>query len=247
MSTPEILKAERWLTLWNILIISGAALTAIATFFAIRYSDKISFLKDAELSRFQTDAQRDIANANVRAADANARAAEANEHSKSAESHLAGANERASQAYERAAQAEKEAAKFNEIAERERLARLELEARMQPRRLNAAQKAKLASALRPFAALPIGLEWTGGGGQESADLASDVNDAMIGAGITISGRTILADQYFKTVIIRAGKARMAEADAVALFLIQEKLSPKPVTVQPLSNDNEFAISIGSKP
>jgi hypothetical protein len=70
MSEPEIIRAARWLTTWNICLIGGAALTAIATFFVIRYGDELQSLKDKELSRFQTEAQRDIAQANEKAQEA---------------------------------------------------------------------------------------------------------------------------------------------------------------------------------
>src|SRR6266436_3143245 len=79
MSPSEIVRVGRSVTLWNIVLISGAAITALATLLSIRYNDKLQGLKDGELSRFQADAQRDISQANERAAAANSTAKAADE------------------------------------------------------------------------------------------------------------------------------------------------------------------------
>jgi hypothetical protein len=86
--------------------------------------------------------------------------------------------ERAANANERAATAEQRAAEAVKKAEEERKERLKLEASLQPRRLTAEQKSQLTALLKPFSTLPVNLEWVGSGGQEVADLASDMFDAI---------------------------------------------------------------------
>ncbi len=123
----------------------------------------------------------------------------------------------------------------------------ELQASLRPRRLTAEQKAKLTALLNPFSALPITLEWVGSGTQEVADLASDILDAIISAGITVPNKNILMGEYFRGVQLKVGKNRNAEAEAVGRFLIETGLSTLPVTARPDPNADAFAIVIGSKP
>jgi hypothetical protein len=154
--------------------------------------------------------------------------------------HLADTNERAAHAEERAAEA-------TSRTEEERVKRLELEASIQPRRLTADQKAKLTSVLKPFSAIPITLDWVAGGGQESADLASDINDALMSAGIAIKSRNLLMDQYFKGIILMAGDSRLGQAEVIATFLIEVGLAKKPVGFQKITDPQELTIVVGSKP
>ena len=64
---------------------------------------------------------------------------------------VAEANKAASEAAARAAEANKSAAEANEKAEKERLARVKIEARMAPRRLSSEQHRSLVARLNPFA------------------------------------------------------------------------------------------------
>lgn len=90
--------------------------------------------KSAEEARKETQALR------LTVADANARAEEAKTIAEGFRLDIAKANERA-------AHAVSEAARFNEIAERERLARVKLEAQLAPRRLTEEQRSKLRAEL----------------------------------------------------------------------------------------------------
>jgi len=191
--------------------------------------------------------QEEIASLNREAGEARKSAGEAIERAGKAEENLAGANERAASANERAAKAEEHAAEANKIAEGERLERLKLEASLKPRRLTAEQKEKLTTLLKPFSAMPINLAWVGSGGQEVADLASDMFDAMTKAGITNPSKNILMDQYFRGVQLGAGNDRQAEAEIIAGFLIESGLSGKPVVARPEANAQTLTIVIGSKP
>jgi len=182
----------------------------------------------------------EIARLNKEAGDARKAAGEAVERAGKAEENLASANERAAKAEEHAAEA-------NKIAEGERLERLKLEASLKPRRLTADQKEKLTSLLKPFSSMPISLGWVGSGGDEAADLASDVFDAITKAGITIPNKSILMAEYFRGVQLKIGKDRRGEAEIIAAFLIEAGLSGKPVAARDETNAQDLAILIGSKP
>ncbi len=147
------------------------------------------------------------------------------------------------------AAAQRDAAESKKEAESERLARVTLQKELQPRRLSSEQKDKLAALVKPFAPVSIILEWTAAGGQESADLARDMYDAIVSAGIPIpiANRTILEDQYFKGVLLRIGNDRRGEAELIAGFLIDAKLSARPVNTLPPTNAQQLSIVVGSKP
>lgn len=70
---------------------------------------------------------------------------------KSAEEGIAHAGEKAAHANQLAAQAHERAAALEKETEKERLARVKLEAELAPRRLSANQQAAIAAALKPFA------------------------------------------------------------------------------------------------
>ncbi len=144
---------DNWAALFTLLVVIGVggeffvhikSSRASKRLIAIQHEEEK--LREAEIARLSKEA----AGAGKSIAHANARAAEANEHAAKAEEHLGAANERASQAYERAAQAEREAAKFNETAERERLARLQLEERLAPRSITPEQQRAIIEKLRPL-------------------------------------------------------------------------------------------------
>lgn len=118
-------KWKRWQKLFALLVIGGVAGELLA--------DGGIFVLSRHL---QTVAETEIAELNKKAAEASERAARAEEH-------LGEANKRA-------AEAEREAAKSNETAEKERFARLQLEARLAPRSLSLAQQKDVRERLKQF-------------------------------------------------------------------------------------------------
>lgn len=170
--------------------------------------------REAEIARLSKEA----AEAGKSIADANVRAAEANAHAKNAEEHLAGANERASQAYERAAHAEKEAAKFNETAEREKLARLQLEARLAPRSITVEQQRKIIEKLHPLGS-PQKIDFfTYPNNGEILHIAEQVAWALQAAGWTIKGIQPLGGGRVSGILIEFDPHdESAHARATALF------------------------------
>jgi hypothetical protein len=152
----EVAKSDKWkkrLRLFEMLVIIGVAGELIADggiFLFSRHLQTISeaeysglnkqaadAYKQAEIARKEADSfELDIAKAKKGAADALERAAKAEENLGEARKDAATANERA--------------ANSNKIAEDERLARLQLEAKLAPRSLTPAQQKDLAERLKPF-------------------------------------------------------------------------------------------------
>lgn len=122
----------------------------------------------------------------------NQKAGEALERAATAEQHLAEANEGAAQANERAANAQKEAAKSNEAAERERLARLQLEARLADRVLTSEQVDKLKKSLSAFPPQTAAIV-VFGNSVEIMSIAQQLSATLIAVGWTLhSGTTSMA-------------------------------------------------------
>ena len=92
-----------------------------------------------------------IADANARASEANARAREAEAQVALASAASKDAVAKVATAEARIAEANRAAAEANRVAEQERLARLQLEARLADRILTPEQQARLAAMLSPFA------------------------------------------------------------------------------------------------
>jgi hypothetical protein len=129
------------LEFWKSFFESGSAVlgcfAAVMLVIALILSNRLGKLERAEAAEKESEASAHIANAN-------ARAEEAQKTAKSFEGEIAKANERA-------AAAQTETAKFNEIAERERLARIQLEEKLTPRWLLDGQRTSLIEKLKPFA------------------------------------------------------------------------------------------------
>lgn len=182
-SAPEIVKAARWLTFWNVCIIAAAAFTAISTFFAIRYSDKLQGLKDDELSDFRTGAQRDIAQANEKAQLA-----------------ILGQKQLEASA-EEARLKQKEAERVSDELrlkiEQEKANRLKIEAQLAPRRLTREQIETLHANLKHLTPTLLHISWISGN-VEAAEFANDILQAFantpaklaISEAVGLSGRGV---------------------------------------------------------
>jgi hypothetical protein len=137
------------------------------------------------------------------------------------------AMERSAGAYERAegfrfqiAQANQRAAEANRTAESERLARVQLQKELQPRRLTNAQKEKLTSLLRdkpnPIFILTMGDD------TETADLANDIGDALNKAG----WKTFFTARFSFEHGIEVGTSRESDMSALmpAIKEVEDALS-----------------------
>jgi hypothetical protein len=130
MSLPFLESASFWS---NVAVVAFTVFAAVAGGLALYFSSSLATVKDAELSRFQTEAKVAIASADARAAEANANAAAATAASSTALERAAALELEAEQQRERAARAERDL--------------LELQQRVEPRRLTATQRTNLIDLL----------------------------------------------------------------------------------------------------
>ena len=220
-----------WAGFFTLLVVIGVGGELFVHIKSGRVSKRLIAIQHDEEKVRETEIARlgkEAAESGKSIAEANARAAEANAHAKSAEEHLAGANERASQAYERAAQAEKEAAKFNETAERERLARLQLEAKFTPRSLTPEQFKDLVAKLKPYSGQRLDILLYGNT-PEIIGIASPIAEAANNAGWNVKAWTTISPNMAITgmlVSVRADAPITVEhaADSLVIALNSEGLS-----------------------
>jgi len=232
MSTPELLKAERWLTLWNVLVISGAVLTAISTFFVIRYGDKVSFLKDEELSRFQTEAQRDIAEANEKAQDA-----------------IRGQKQLEADAEEaklKQREAERRTEEVRLQVEQEKAARTKIEAQLAPRRISGEQEDTIRKHLLGMRSPNVTL-FIVAGNPEVSDFAGDIERAFRAAGLTVDiNRGFSFGGLERGIQMTYGTNRRSDAEIVAGALRAAKVVQDRVPATPAEKPDVLVITIFPK-
>lgn len=176
-----------WMKVWTavgwFLIVLGVMGEGISEGYVSWADGTLQTLNDILLS----DAQKEATFAIERSAGAYERAAQTEREASQENERAAKALEAAEVARKNAegfqfqiAQANERAAEANRTAESERLARVQLQKELQPRRLTSAQKDKLTSLLRgkpkPIFILTMGDD------TETADLANDIGDALNKAG-----------------------------------------------------------------
>jgi hypothetical protein len=132
--------------------------------------------------------------------------------------------------------------------EKERIERLALQEKSQPRRLIGGPEQEFVSCMQPFSGSNIEVDWIGSGGDETAGLAGDFLAGMAKAGIKISNSDLMMGVYFRGIKLRLGRDRRTQAEVIARFLVENGLSTKPVPAHfDEDNPEELAIVIGSKP
>jgi hypothetical protein len=179
--TKEMLEAfistlENWSSFFTLLVVIGVGGELIVhltqshankKLIAIQHKESID--QEAEIARLRNES----ATTQLQTAKANEGAAEALRQAANAEENLGNARKDAALANERAAEA-------NKIAEGERLARLKIEEKLAPRRLNEAQQERIEAKLRPFANTPY--ELAVNPVPEAIDLLSTVDSVLRAAG-----------------------------------------------------------------
>jgi len=138
--------------------------------------------------------EADIKSANTHAteaeshlAEANARAAEADAKAEGFRSDIAKANAASAQASAQVAEAQREAASANETAERERLARLQLEARLADRVISPDQRLRITAVFAPMKGQTVDVVFSG-----DTPEVSRTADAIIGC---ISAAGVLVNLF----------------------------------------------------
>ncbi|SRR5579871_4323340 len=198
---------------WNSFFELGGVILLFLTFaFGAGFvltGKKIKVRQEVQLRQFDkdlTDAKRGLVDQQERAANAekvaaeakrvagtfekdislaNQRAAEANERATKAQASLALAEQHSAEANAKAEGFRLDIAKANETAEKERLARLQLEARLADRVLTAEQHIRLTAALRPFKGRTIDVR-VFGDTLEVANFSGAILDCIGEAGLHVN-------------------------------------------------------------
>jgi hypothetical protein len=235
----EFAKSDTWkrrLRLFELMVIVGVAGELIADGGIFLFSRQLQTISEAEfagLNKQAADAYKEAESARKEAdsferdiAQANERAAAANERAAKAEQHLGEANERA-------ANAEKQAAKSNEIAERERLARLQLEARLAPRSLSPAQRDDLTNRLKPFSGTGLDI-FIYGDTSEMLSIGLTLASVATAAGWSVRTWGVSVEMVVTGVVVGtksgADKGVHAAANALVLALNRNGINTSPGNV-----------------
>ncbi len=167
---------ENWSAFFTLLVVIGVGGELIVHLVQSRANKKLiaiqhseAFAQETEIAKLRNESastQLDIAKANQGAAEALKQAARAEENLGNARKDAALANERAAEA--------------NKIAEGERLARLKIEQRLAPRKLNDDQQKRIEAKVKPFA--NTAYELAVNPVPEAVDLLSTIDTVLRAAG-----------------------------------------------------------------
>jgi hypothetical protein len=230
MANPEIIRIAKIVTFWNIALVVGAVLTAISTYYAIRYNDKLQSVKDDELSHFQTEAQKEIARANEAAAIA---------------------NQQAQQLSVKSTELTIKAKSLELQVEQEKIARLKIEERFAPREISAEKEAQLVKILEPLKGEKIFVAFTSPGNPEVQNLAERLATIFKNAGWDASdGGPMTTSKSVAGVSIYIGKNRRSEIviKTLAHFLDAAGLRDegRPFEVFQDQGEDMLALMVGPK-
>jgi len=200
----------------------------------IHYSDELQALKDKELSRFQTEAQRDIAQANERAQDA-----------------IKGQRQleqAAEEARLKQREAEQTTAELQLKVEQEKLARVKIEERLAGRYISPEQTASLSQDLKPLRGKKVVIGFVSGV-PETAKFSTILAAKLRSAGVIVDDPVpmLLLGSVKPGIAMVIGKNRLTEAEILANALANSGLASKPV---PADMDNNNAdtlqLTVGPK-
>jgi hypothetical protein len=234
MYEQEIVRAARWLTVWNVCLVGSAALTAISTFFAIHYSDELQALKDKELSRFQVEAQRDIAHANEKAQDAIK-----GQRQLEAETEQARLKQR---------EAERATTELQLRVEQEKLARVQIEERLADRYISPEQTARLVQDLKPLHGKKLAIAFISGV-PETSKFSTILATKLRNAGMSVDAPVpmLLLGNVSPGIAMVIGQNRLSDAEILGIALVNAGLASKPVPAQKDENNAEtLQLTVGPK-
>ena len=174
------------LTFWTgVVAVAFTAFAAVAGSFSWYFSTRLSAAKDAASAIFQEESRLAIASANARAAEATTKAAEAGEGAAKALADAAEANKTAEGFRLDIAKANERAAAANATAEKERLARLQLEARLADRVLTEAQQQSIAQQIKSLGSFAVQI-FTYADVNEVARIADSISKVAVLAGWAVA-------------------------------------------------------------
>jgi hypothetical protein len=193
-----------------VLTAAAAALGTVAWFF----SNWRATEKDAALAEFQEDSRKTAAALQAQTAEADKKAAEANERAAKAGEGTAKAPAEVAKANERAAEA-------NAIAEKERLARLQLEARLAPRVLSDAAQRAISAALKPLGKFSVQI-FMYSDTTEVTRIADNLAGSLSGADWAIAIARADGGIIVSGMVVAAAKGDAAALNAATRFVAELK-------------------------
>lgn len=140
----------------------------------------------------------------------------------------------------------KENLELQKTIEQERVARLEIEERIAPRRISSEQARLLESMVKPLAGQAIEIE--SASGFEVERFATELVAAFRRAGCVVVGAlgtVTVGSSYPPGVTMRVGQDSIAKAELVAAALIASKIAPKPIAA--VHSPKGLTITVGEKP
>lgn len=223
----------------NSAVVIFGLLAAVATMFALYFSNQLNKIKDEELERFKQKSNERIAVADSVAAEANKRSAEASVRS-------ADANKQAAEANERAAEA-------NKKAEEERLARVKIEKQLAPRTFSESDIEEISNALRSFASNFSGRKVKVSSyalDAEGSMFALLIYEILFRAGIDADAEAGIGRMFASGIPEMGVKITGPTIDSDFMFKLQDEIFTRLKTkIGVESNDEytELSIAVGIKP
>ncbi len=225
------------------------ALTGLTALITNR-KDKLDQLAGIESAKAIASANERAALANQRAGQAEEKAADANQKAAEANQAAAGMNAQAKR-FEAAAEAsaletariQTENIEIQRALERERIARLELEARMAPRSLSPSQKATLKAKLAQLRGTPI--KFVSLTTHEPASFAKELKEVFSSAGLAFEDIVRMVPVVPRGVVVGAPHSLDPQARVVALALMEAGVAG--VMIELAQTETMVSIHVLEKP
>lgn len=231
------------------------ALAVLAELVAYPYGRKTDKLSQTRIRQEEQLVAKSIEHANQAGRDA----AEANERAALAESHLAEADARAevarkdaeafrldiAKSNERAANAERETARLTKLAEDERLARLNIEARLASRRVSSEQAKQLCSFLDVTGKPALGIAiMSSFGTPEADDFAEDIAKALVRCGVNVAlSKSVMILPVPRPLRIAFGPNRQQDAENIDTALLKSGITTQAMERIPAPDQSADALRL----
>ena len=189
---------------------------------------------EAQLNKQAAEANKEAGNARSEAGDAIKQAAQATKDAEVARRDAESFRLDIAKANERAAEA-------NKKAEEERLARLRIEERLAPRRINGDQTATLVKDLRTLRGTKVVVFFISGD-PETAVFADLLSNALKTAGLIIETRPgMILGTVKPGISLSIGKNRFGDANFLANALIEAGLAEKPIPADKIPETDQTRV------
>lgn len=230
---------ERGLNWSTVAYVVFVCLAAATSFLLALFAGRVTSAKDMELKRLQSNSEEAVAHAHAGAARASAQAAEAYKEQRRLEADMAHAKAHHEQL-------RKENLQLQLAVEKERLARLQLEAQAGARHISAGQRATVQPALSGFKGQKVALI-TYAGDAESAAFAGEIKTTLEAAGLVVSMAPALV--YAKPqagIAMDVGANRRQLATALAKAFVDAGVCSGPITASEADDPGLLEITVGPK-